>query len=109
MIAPLLEGTVEIVLVDPGHMRVLNRAYRHLDRPTDVLSFDLSDGDGAAVEGVVFVNERACDGLEALLERVFHGYLHLAGMDHQSEEDSEAMQREVSSMVGMAMAHGAAS
>jgi len=105
----LLEGIVgdgvEVVVTDPGHMRVLNRTYRHIDRTTDVLSFDLSlpDGTGGGPEGTIFVDGRLHPPLEALLERIFHGYLHLAGMSHDTEEGSEKMALEVGRLVELAM------
>ena len=107
MADPLIEGSVELVLVDSGYIRVLNRRYRHLDRPTDVLTFDLSIEAGPTVDqpgrsgpdGVIYINQRACETLEGLLERLFHGYLHLLGRSHDSPEDSLEMERDVRRMV----------
>ena len=45
MIWNLMDGSVEVVLADPGYLRVLNRKYRHIDRTTDVLTFDLALSD----------------------------------------------------------------
>jgi probable rRNA maturation factor len=103
-------GSVEIVLVDTGYIRVLNRRYRHVDSATDVLSFDLRDntgqGDpGPGAEGVIYVNERACRGLEDLLERVLHGYLHLRGMSHDTEQDASVMETEVERLLTAALKH----
>jgi probable rRNA maturation factor len=97
----IVEGRVELVFVDPGYMRFLNRRFRHQDRPTDVLSFDLSDDGGP--EGVIYVNGRLCPPLEELLERVFHGYLHLKGWTHDAPERSERMQKRVAEMVSEAL------
>ncbi len=90
LLDPLLEGDIEIVLTDPGCMRVLNRRFRMTDRPTDVLTFDMSEGPGAP-EGVICVDCRLFPPLEAILERIFHGYLHLAGHRHDSPEGEEEM------------------
>lgn len=100
------EDVVEVVLVDPGYMRVLNRRYRHLDAPTDVLAFDLRDPSGeagSAAEGVVYVNHRECSGLEDLLRLVFHGYLHLRGATHDTEDGARRMDAEVERLVGEAL------
>ena len=102
LLEPLIgsSGGIEIVLVDAGYIRVLNRRFRHLDSVTDVLSFDLRDEtdqevSDPVVEGVIYVNERACRGLDDLLERILHGYLHLRGMSHDTGEGAAAMEAEV--------------
>jgi probable rRNA maturation factor len=106
LVAPLLRGSVEIVLADPGYMRVLNRRFRRVDRPTDVLTFDLSEG-GDCPEGVVYVDARLYPPIEEIVERVFHGYLHLAGWTHDTPDDDARMRAEVGRMTGLAMkAHG---
>lgn len=102
LVRPLIRGEVEIILVDPGYMRVMNRRFRHIDRPTDVLTFDLSEG-GPDPEGVIFVDMRLAPPMEALLERVFHGYLHLIGRTHDTFEDLETMTADVAAMVAKAM------
>lgn len=102
-ISPFLRGTIEIVLSDPGHMRVLNRQYRHVDRPTDVLTFDLADPGSAEPEGVIYVDARLCPPVEDLLERVFHGFLHLCGWTHDDPETEQRMSAEVAVMVGDSM------
>jgi probable rRNA maturation factor len=76
-------------------MRALNAHYRGLGRPTDVLSFPMSDGDSAAPTGllgdIVICVPRALtqsgeygvpfyDELRRLL---VHGLLHLLGYDHE--------------------------
>lgn len=100
-ISPQIEGEVEIVLVDPGYMRVMNRRYRHVDRYTDVLTFDLSEG-GGGPEGVIYVDMRLAPPMEDLLERIFHGYLHLLGRTHDTDADSASMAADVAAMVARA-------
>jgi ssRNA-specific RNase YbeY (16S rRNA maturation enzyme) len=100
---PLLRGRIELVVADPGYMRVMNFRFRHVDLPTDVLSFDLRDDPGGDPEGVIYVDGRVYPPLEELLERVFHGYLHLCGRTHDSAEDADAMESETRDMVKMAM------
>ena len=58
-LAPIMEGEgrIEVVICDPGMMRMLNRRFRMLDKPTDVLTFDLSDS-GDPPEGTIFVDGR---------------------------------------------------
>lgn len=103
LIDGLLEGNVEIVISDPGYMKVLNRKYRHLDRSTDVLSFDLATSDEDRPDGIVYVDGRIFPPYEALLERIFHGYLHLSGYSHQDPEQAKIMNERVASLVSRAI------
>ena len=99
----LLEGSIEVVLTDPGYLRVMNRNYRHIDRATDVLSFDLASGEEDMPDGTIYVDGRLFPPVEALLERIFHGYLHLKGYSHNNEKDTDIMNREVNSLVAEAI------
>jgi len=99
-IEPLLKGRIELVIVDPGYMKVLNMRYRHINRSTDVLAFDLRDEfSGEYPEGVIYVDGRIYPPLEDLLERIYHGYLHLKGYRHETEEASASMKKLVADMV----------
>jgi probable rRNA maturation factor len=104
MLEGRIDGEVEIVLADPGYMRVVNRRFRHIDRPTDVITFDMSEG--PSPEGVIYVDCRLAPPLEDLLERIFHGWLHLCGWTHDTEEDSALMAAEVGRLVASCMEEG---
>ncbi|MEN8208884.1 MAG: rRNA maturation RNAse YbeY [Candidatus Fermentibacteria bacterium] len=99
----LLEGCVEVVLTDPGYLRVINRDYRHIDRSTDVITFDLALRDEDRPEGTIYVDGRLFPPIEALLERIFHGYLHLKGYSHSNDKDAAVMNREVNSLISDAL------
>ncbi len=103
LIGDIIEGCIEIVLADPGYLRVLNRKYRHIDSATDVLSFDLALCNEDRPEGTIYVDGRLFPPMEALLERIFHGYLHLKGYSHSNEKDAAFMSREVDSLVADAL------
>jgi len=103
MVSDHMSDDIEVVVTDPGYMRVLNRRYRHIDRPTDVLTFDLSEPGTAEPAGTIFVDGRLYPPIEELLERIFHGYLHLSGMSHDNEEDSCLMERRVRELVETAV------
>jgi probable rRNA maturation factor len=80
------EGHVAVQFVDAERMRELNRDYRDLDEPTDVLSFGV-DQDGPAagpreLGDIVICPEHTADVREAII----HGALHLSGMDHETDE-----------------------
>ena len=103
LISDLLGPGIEVVVTDPGYMRVMNRRYRHIDRPTDVLTFDLSNPGDDVPSGTIFVDGRLFPPIEELLERIFHGYLHLSGMSHDNEDDAGLMEQRVEELVNSAM------
>lgn len=102
LLAGLLDGNVEIVIADPGYIRVLNMKHRHIDRSTDVLSFDLADSDEERPDGIIYVDGRLFPPYEALLERIFHGYLHLVGYSHKDPDKAKIMNERVTRMVSSA-------
>jgi probable rRNA maturation factor len=96
-------GELAVVLTDDDAIRELNRRWRSLDRPTNVLSFKASClpagspvvlGDiviafetaarEAAAEGKPFVHHVAHLGV--------HGFLHLMGYDHQLDAEADVME-----------------
>lgn len=93
IIEKTIEDPVEFVICDPGVMRFLNLRWRHIDKPTDVLTFDLSSPEEDSPEGVVYIDGRLAPPLSEVLERVYHGWLHLRGKTHDNETDTEEMNR----------------
>jgi probable rRNA maturation factor len=101
------EATLTITFIRDQLMRRLNREYRGLDKPTDVLSFAYheSPDDFAANETRAHLGDlvisvetaaRYAQELGLTFERelehlLIHGTLHLAGYDH--ETDNGEMQR----------------
>ena len=95
---------VELTIVITGNaqLRSLNRAFREVDAPTDVLSFSATDqpGPDTVYLGDVVISypqarEQARSGghpVEAELQLlVVHGVLHLLGHDHYTEAGQQAM------------------
>ena len=93
---------LSVVLTTDEEIHVLNRDYRGMDRPTDVLSFSMREGIGLETPllGDVVISletaQRQADEKGWSLEEEFgflllHGILHLAGYDHVQDEDSQAM------------------
>ena len=105
------QAEVSVTLTDDAHIHALNRDYRSLDRPTDVLSFALMESVEPEVYGAP-VHEVLGDliislervraqaeeyGHTALRELSFltvHGMLHLLGYDHREEAERIEMEEE---------------
>lgn len=94
-----------IVFVGLEEIHALNKNYRGIDRPTDVISFALEDSDDFELEGVrvlgdiyVCIDKMKEQALEyghsekrELSFLVCHGLLHLLGYDHMKKEDEVIM------------------
>lgn len=114
---------VSLTLTDDEGIQILNRDYRHLDQPTDVLSFPLLEeyGDEPEVVGgnqdyllgdIVISLERALvqagefgHSLERELGFLFvHGLLHLLGYDHDTAEgEADMREREEATLQGLGL------
>jgi probable rRNA maturation factor len=102
---PVVEAT--LTFVDDARIRELNRDYRGLDAPTDVLSFSQLEGAGvvAPPTGVTQLGDvvisletarRQAGELGHALEYevcllAAHGGLHLLGYDHADDAEAETM------------------
>lgn len=112
-----IESEVDISIVDNDTIHQLNKQYRGIDRPTDVLSFALTEGDeemgfefameadedfeslpehlGDIIISYPKIVEQAADyGHSFERELAFltvHGFLHLNGYDHQTEAEEKEM------------------
>jgi probable rRNA maturation factor len=84
--AGIAEGHIAIEFVDEERIRELNRDYRRIDEPTDVLSFGV-DEDGVSAGPRELGDIVICPGhTEDLREAIVHGALHLSGMDHETDD-----------------------
>ena len=84
--AGIEEGHMAVEFVDADRIQALNREYRGIDRPTDVLSFGVDEAGESAgpreLGDIVICPEHTVD----LREAVVHGTLHLTGMDHEVDD-----------------------
>lgn len=106
------EAEVDVTIVDDEEIHALNREYRNMDKPTDVLSFaldeDCEDSDEPELVGgpeehllgdIIISAETALRQAEEYghgLERemtylAVHGMFHLLGYDHMTDEDKAKM------------------
>ena len=108
-----------LIIVDNEYIHELNRTYRNIDRVTDVITFALEDDDSLVlpteerVLGDIYISiDKAISqaeeyGHSLLRELSFlavHGFYHLLGYDHMTEEDEKVMfkkQEEVLSEYGI--------
>lgn len=94
-----------VIIVDDSYIHKINKEYRKIDRPTDVISFALLDNDidnlsdllrlGDIYISIDRVRKQALDyGHSNTREIAFlavHGLLHLLGYDHMNKEDEKIM------------------
>lgn len=94
-----LTGQVTVLLTTDRTIRRLNRRYRGIDKPTDVLSFPAGDAEVTAVAGDLAISvqtalRQAGEQGHALAVEIkvliLHGLLHLAGFDHETDEGQMA-------------------
>ncbi|MGE5704985.1 MAG: rRNA maturation RNase YbeY [Clostridia bacterium] len=108
-------GEVSVTLVDNERIHELNREFRGVDRPTDVLSFAMNEQGEEELD--IYVDEEELDDFPNMLGDIVisipkakqqaeeyghsferelgflavHGFLHLIGYDHMNEADEKEM------------------
>lgn len=106
---------ISIVLCDDAFIAELNRKWRQIDKPTNVLSFP-SGGPIASTpvlgDIVIAFETTAREAAEAgkplrdhVAHLLAHGFLHLIGYDHIADADAEtmeALERAVLARLGIA-------
>ena len=94
-----------VIIVDNEFIHKMNREYRGIDRPTDVISFALEDEhdidyDDFRLLGDIYISidkakEQAKEYGHSLRREIcflsVHGLLHLLGYDHMEKEDEKVM------------------
>ncbi len=98
---------LSVIFVDADQIHQINREYRNIDRPTDVISFALQDEEddyefeeedvqlGDIFISVEAVRSQAKEYGHSLRREVCflftHGLLHLLGYDHMNKEEEAVM------------------
>ena len=95
-----------IILIDNGTIKEINKKYRNIDKETDVISFALEDdktesmSEKQRVLGDIYISvdkaiEQAKEYGHSLTREIsflaVHGLLHLLGYDHMNNEDEKVM------------------
>ena len=116
---------ISVTLMDNEAIHEINKKYRNVDRPTDVISFAINDDP----EDIVMDPEMAAEipnnlgdlmiSVDKVAEQAeflghsyerelgflcVHGFLHLNGYDHMKKEDQEKMfplQKEIMNAYGL--------
>jgi probable rRNA maturation factor len=114
----IVDGEVSLTFTNDEEIHQLNREYRGIDRPTDVLSFAMQE-DGVEELDIIFEvdSEDEADPISGMLGDIIisvetaqaqseeyghslereigflfvHGFLHLIGYDHQDDETEAEM------------------
>lgn len=122
----LTSGEVTLTFTDNEEIHELNKQYRNIDRPTDVLSFALND-DGVDELDIIFEveSEDEIDPISGMLGDIIisveraeeqrieyghslereigflfvHGFLHLMGYDHQDDAEEAVMTQKQESVL----------
>jgi probable rRNA maturation factor len=98
---------LSVTIVGDRTIHRLNREYLGKDRPTNVISFSLQEGEFGdlahhALGDVVISADTAAreaeaggwNGYERLIFLLLHGILHLTGYDHERSGEAEAIRME---------------
>jgi probable rRNA maturation factor len=108
---------VSLCLSDDAHLRELNARWRGPDKPTNVLSFPAAQRAGpnrASMLGDIalayetIAREAETSGVtlaDHYRRLVAHGFLHLLGYDHRTDEEAgrmEALEKRILARVGVA-------
>ena len=119
---------MSVTLMDNEHIHEINKKYRGVDKPTDVISFAIEEDDPDEVPIILPEDEefdipKNIGDIMASMDKVkeqaeylghsedrelgflvVHGFLHLNGYDHMKEEDEKEMfglQREILDSYGL--------
>ena len=99
-----IDASFSIIIVDNEKIHEINKTYRGIDRPTDVISFALEEDENYEVKerllGDIYISidkvyEQAKEYNHSVKRELFflvtHGFLHLLGYDHMTEEEEKEM------------------
>ncbi len=89
---------VSIILTNDAEIHEINKTYRNIDKPTNVLSFELGDD---VLLGDIYISfdtvlREARDAKisfhDHVAHMVVHGMFHLLGFDHMTDEEAVLME-----------------
>ena len=89
---------VSIILTDDVEIHEINKTYRNMDKPTNVLSFELGDD---VLLGDIYISydtvkkearEQGISFHDHVAHMVVHGMFHLLGYDHLNDQEAMLME-----------------
>ena len=99
-----IDASFSVIIIDNEKIHEINKEYRGIDRPTDVISFALEEDEDYEVKdrllGDIYISidkvyEQAKEYGHSVKRELFflvtHGFLHLLGYDHMNEKDEKEM------------------
>lgn len=103
---PVKQAEISVLLTDDQAVHALNKEYRGMDRPTNVLSFAALDDENEPIVDPMLLgdivvafettkreaDEQKCSLADHLFHLIVHGTLHLIGYDHMEERDAVEME-----------------
>ena len=104
--ADTADAELAIMLTDDAGIRTLNKNWRGIDKPTNVLSFPALQSERTAdnaprmLGDIAIAYETTRNEADAehkpfdhhLSHLAVHGFLHLVGYDHENDNDAEIME-----------------
>ena len=103
------EGGVSVTVVDDETIHGINKEYRNVDRPTDVISFPSEEGEEIIAPPDGFLGDLVISYPRAVAQAEEYGHsirrdLSFLGYDHMTDEDSKnmfALQDEILDYIGV--------
>lgn len=107
-------GEICLIITKNRHIKTLNRMYRRVDKPTDVLSFAYLEnskvlkGEKVLNVGDIFISidiaknqakEKNHSLKKELTVLFIHGLLHLFGFDHGNDKEETEMEKWASKII----------
>ena len=108
-----LNHEVSVLLTNDEEIRELNKKYRKIDKPTNVLSFSITSdtivNELRMIGDIVISKEKILSEAkdqnktfnDHLAHIVIHGFLHLLNFTHDSKEDSTIMENKEAELLKM--------
>lgn len=101
----LMDGAeLALLLSDDAHVKSVNQEWRNIDKPTNVLSFPSVEANKLArtpfIGDIIIAYETVQreaehdgkDFADHFTHLVVHGFLHLVGFDHQTDDEAKVME-----------------
>ncbi len=99
----LTNKDIEVILTTNEEIQKINKKYRNIDKPTDVLSFPLENLPNTPLGSIIISVDMAKEyaklykhSIEDEIKLLFlHGLLHLLGYDHEIDEKMRQKEEEI--------------